>query len=287
MVVQKALPNSEDDAGGLSGVLLSVAYDGRPFSGFALQRDRRTVAGELLGAVRAVDPRVEEVRGASRTDAGVHAYDQRVAFDPERDLPIKAWLHGLAKNLPSEIAIRGAWFVERGLVPRFCAIQKTYRYLLLAEPFRDPFLDGRAWRIPELASREALSLLRAEALHAVGTHDFRAFRAAADTRPTSVRTLHSVEVSVDPERASLIRIDVTGSSFLYNMVRILVGALVDVGRGRRPPGIIEKAIASGDRRALGITAPPDGLYLQSTTLRDDETRGIASADETAPESSSL
>ena len=90
------------------GILLRVAYDGGPFSGFAIQPKARTIAGELLGAVRAVDPAVSEVRGASRTDAGVHARDQCVAFDPTRQLPPRAWLHEVNRQLPKEIAVRSA-----------------------------------------------------------------------------------------------------------------------------------------------------------------------------------
>ncbi len=259
------------------GVLLSLAYDGRSFSGFAPQRDRRTIAGELLGALREIDPRVGEVRGASRTDAGVHAYDQRVAFDPSRALPLTAWLHGLSRGLPREVAARRIWTVPRGYAPRFEARSKTYRYLLLVEASRDPFLEGRAWRVPELGAPDVASLLRDEASALVGTHDFHAFRAMADQRQNTVRTLSRVEVSCDPERPSLLRVDVTGSGFLYNMVRIIVGALVDVGRGRLRRGAFERALASKDRRHLGITAPPDGLYLRETVLEGDEDRAPSPA----------
>jgi tRNA pseudouridine38-40 synthase len=255
------------------GVLLSVAYDGRPFSGFALQKERRTVAGELWGAVRALDPMVAEVRGASRTDAGVHAYDQRVAFDPARVLPLTGWLHGLARHLPEEIAVRGIWSVDRAFAPRFASVSKTYRYLLLCDRFRDPFLAGRAWRLPELDPQEALGTIRDEARAAVGRHDFAAFRAAADQRVDTVRTVSTVDVALDPDDPRLLRVDVTGSGFLYNMVRILVGALVDVARGRAEPGAVARGLASRDRTALGITAPPDGLYLLRTVLEGDAARG--------------
>lgn len=244
------------------GVLLSVAYDGRRFSGFALQRDQRTVAGELWGALRAIDPGIAEVRGASRTDTGVHARDQRVAFDPSRDYKLSAWLQGTARHLPEEIAVRAAWIVPRGFSPRHAAKKKTYRYLLLADEARDPFLVGRAWRVAELARPEALDVLAAEATFAVGTHDFAAFRNAADQRQTTVRTIFDLRVDRSTEDPRLLYVDVCGSGFLYNMVRILVGTLVDVARGRRAPGAIARALASRDRRDAGITAPPDGLYLQ-------------------------
>lgn len=245
-----------------SGVLLSVAYDGRRFSGFALQREQRTVAGELWGALRAIDPSIAEVRGASRTDTGVHARDQRVAFDPSRDYPLSAWLQGTAKHLPEEIAIRAAWVVPRGFAPRFHSKAKTYRYVLLADEARDPFLVGRAWRVAELASPEALDRMQAEAKLAVGTHDFAAFRNAADQRQNTVRTIFELSVGPSPEHPRVLHVDVRGGGFLYNMVRILVGTLVDVARGRLEPGAIGRALLSKDRRDAGITAPPDGLYLE-------------------------
>ena len=160
------------------GVLLTVAYDGRGFSGFAPQREARTVAGELLVALRAIDEGLADVRGASRTDAGVHARGQRVALDPTRERPLSAWVLGPIRHLPSSIAIVRAAAVPRGFVPRFAAQWKRYRYLLLASGARDPFWEGRAWRIPELRDEVALGRARSEALLALGTHDFRAFRTA-------------------------------------------------------------------------------------------------------------
>ncbi len=248
------------------GVLLSVAYDGRRFSGYALQPDRRTIAGELLGALRSIDPSVAEVRGGSRTDAGVHARDQRVAFDPPRELPLTAWTLGAAKHLPEEIAIRRGWQVERGFDPRRAARAKTYRYHLLFDEARDPFVSGRAWQVRGAPVAAALAAMRAEAALAVGTHDFAAFRNAADARENTVRTIFDIGVHASLDDARFVYVDVRGSGFLYNMVRILVGTFVDVARGRLEPGAVTRALASRDRRDGGITAPPDGLCLQRYEL---------------------
>ncbi|EYF06722.1 tRNA pseudouridine(38-40) synthase TruA [Chondromyces apiculatus] len=252
------------------GVLLTVAYDGRPFSGFAIQPEQRTVAGELLGAVQAIDPTVREIRGASRTDAGVHARGQRVAFDTTATLPPRGWARVLARHLPDEIAVRRAAFVRTGLVPRFESLGKHYRYLLLRDRTRDPFWSGRAWRLDD-PQHFSLDLARAEAAQAVGTHDFAAFRTSADERTNTVRTLARVDVTEDPSDARFLRVDVEGDAFLHNMVRILVGTLVDVARGRRASGAIARALASRDRRDAGITAPPDGLRLEHIELRDEGT----------------
>ncbi|WP_437599194.1 tRNA pseudouridine(38-40) synthase TruA [Sorangium sp. So ce590] len=250
------------------GILLSVAYDGRPFAGFARQRDQRTVSGELLGALRAVDPAIREIRGASRTDAGVHAHDQRVAFDTAAPLPPRGWVLATARHLPDEIVIRRAAVVRVGYSPRFESLRKRYRYLVLRDLVRDPFLVRRAWRVEGLTD-DAIERARAEAPAAKGTHDFAAFRTSADERTSTVRTLYGIELSLDPADPRLVRIDVEGNAFLHNMVRILVGTLMDVARGYLAPGAIARALASLDRRDAGITAPPDGLYLEHIHLRDD------------------
>ncbi|MFO0757278.1 MAG: tRNA pseudouridine(38-40) synthase TruA [Byssovorax sp.] len=255
----------------MSGVLLTVAYEGTPFAGFAPQPNQRTVAGELLGALRAIDPKIREIRGASRTDAGVHARGQRVAFDTSASLPMRGWVLATARHLPKEIAVRRASSVPEGFTPRFENQGKHYRYLLHVDKVRDPFLYQRAWRVEGLDHPGALDRARAEASLAVGTHDFAAFRSSADERQVTVRTMHAVTVERDPTDPRVVRVDVKGDAFLHNMVRILVGTLVDVARERLAPGAIARALASRDRGDAGITAPPDGLYLWHINLRDEGT----------------
>jgi tRNA pseudouridine38-40 synthase len=155
--------------------------------------------------------------------------------------------------------------VPPGFEPRHHATKKTYRYLVLESVVRDPFLEGRAWRVPDRLNHRAMS---DEARALVGQHDFAAFRSTADTRDETVRHVFRVEVRSarsDP-RATLIEVE--GDRFMHRMVRIIAGMLVDVGRGRLEPGAAERALVSGDRRDLGITAPPGGLYLLSTELDD-------------------
>lgn len=249
-------------------VLLTVAYDGRPFSGFVRQPGQRTVADELLTALRDVDPAICEIRGASRTDSGVHAYGQRVAFDPEKDIPPRGWVLATARRLPPEIAIRRAALVPRGFTPRFESQRKWYRYVVLRDKLRDPFLEGRAWRVEGLDDA-AMNRAVAEARLALGTHDFAAFRSSADQRMNTMRTIERFTVEVDGADPRIVRIDVEGNAFMHNMVRILVGTLMDVARKRLEPGAITRALASQRREDLGITAPPEGLYLVAMTLSDE------------------
>jgi tRNA pseudouridine38-40 synthase len=250
------------------GVVLEVAYDGTGFHGWARQIGARTVQETLAGAVLAIDPRASEVRGTSRTDAGVHAAGQIAAFDTTLEIPARGWVLGLNQHLPEDVAVRAARAVPAGFWPRGAARGKRYRYRVLVDPVRDPHWRTRAWRVAEL---DALAVAR-EAEAAVGTHDFASFRSAGDQRATTVRTLSRVEVERegDPRVVSVV---VEGDAFLYNMVRILVGTMVDVGRGRLPPGAIARALPARDRRAAGTTAPAHGLVLETVDLALPEESG--------------
>lgn len=251
------------------GVLLTVAYDGRPFAGFARQPNARTVAGELDGAVRSIDPRASLVRGVSRTDAGVHARAQRVAFDSALQIPARGWVMALNAALPEEIVVKRAAAIAPGFEPRFHGVSKVYRYVLLEGAVADPFLAGRCWRVGDRLNHEAM---RRAAAPLVGEHDFAAFRAAGDERTDTVRRILRIEVrSPSGDDPRLTEIVVEGDRFMYRMVRIIVGSLVDVAVGRLDEARVAAALAARDRALLGRTAPPDGLFLDSVVLSDEGT----------------
>ena len=197
------------------------------------------------------------MRGASRTDAGVHAEGQLAAFDTSRDIPARGWVLGLNQHLPEDVAVRGARPVGPGYAPRFAARGKRYRYRVLVDPVRDPALRARAWRVSEVD----VDAVAREARAALGTHDFIAFRSSGDERENTVRTLSRVDVEREAQ-PGVIAVVVEGNAFLYNMVRILVGTLIDVGRGRLEAGAVERALASRDRGDAGTTAPAHGLVLE-------------------------
>lgn len=253
-----------------NGVLLEVAYDGTSFSGWAAQRDARTVEEVLRGAVRALDPKSEGPRGTSRTDAGVHAEGQMAAFDTHLSLPARGWVLALNQHLPDDVAVRRARLVPPGYAPRFASQKKRYAYHLLFDKVRDPLHRTRAWRI---GYEMDLDLMAREARALIGTHDFRAFRAAGDAREDTVRTIHDVRVEREDARGRLVRLVVEGNAFLYNMVRILTGTLVDVARGHLPEGTIASAIEGRERRLAGQTAPAHGLVLEEITLALPEGAG--------------
>lgn len=253
------------------GVLLTVAYDGRRFSGWARQSNARSIAGELDGAIAAVDPKASPTRGLSRTDAGVHAREQLAAFDTEKDIGLRGWVLAISQHLPDEIAVVRATRVAPGFDARRLLTRKVYRYTVLHSLVRDPFLEGRAWRVMERFNHSELNAI-AQSL--VGKHDFKAFRGAADTRTETVRQIFRIDVTPAHNDERITLVEVEGDKFLYNMVRIIVGTLIDIGRERRPKDALLRALASHARTDLGITAPPDGLCLERVIIeRESSTDG--------------
>ncbi|MEO8875369.1 MAG: tRNA pseudouridine(38-40) synthase TruA [Polyangiaceae bacterium] len=243
------------------GVLLKVAYDGTNFSGWATQKGQRTVQETIDGAIRALDPNGSVGRGCSRTDAGVHAEGQLVAFDASLPLQPRGWVLALNANLPDDVAVRSARKIDVGYNPRWGSKSKRYRYRLLLDRVRDPLLHHRAWRIGwpldfEKMNRDAAQIL--------GTHDFGAFRSAHDERDITIRNITRAEITRDSDRIASFVIE--GNAFLYNMVRILMGTLVDVGRDKLKEGAIARALQnplhSEGRKLAGMTAPSHGLTLE-------------------------
>lgn len=265
------------------GVRLIVAYDGTDFCGWQRQPGRRTVQDTLGAAVHALTPHHSRIGGASRTDSGVHARGQVAAFSCDRELPPKAWMHELNAHLPDDVNVQDAEACAPDYEPRHDATGKVYHYLLRVGRVRDPLTRHRAWQVgPPLARPDAprdlprpgvrdyldLQAMAAAARHMVGTHDFRAFQASNDYREQTVRTMRSVRiVPAGDGRDDLLTIEVEGDAFLKNMVRIMAGTLVDVGRRRlRPDDVPSLLTPEAKRGAAGVTAPAHGLTLVRVDL---------------------
>jgi tRNA pseudouridine38-40 synthase len=244
-------------------VLLTTSYDGSMFSGFVRQANARTVQQVLDGAVRALDPGASPTRCTSRTDAGVHAEAHPVAFDTVARISSRGWVLGLLQHLPEDVGIVRAERVPHGYDPRRHARSKTYRYAILRSPVRDPLFFGRAWRVGYKLDVERM---RSAAQKLVGRHDFAAFRGSSDVRRDTVRHIFRVEVRTGRSDPRLCELEISGDGFLYNMVRIIAGTLVDIGRGRLAERVVLEAFESKSRGNLGVTAPAEGLYLAGVEL---------------------
>jgi len=221
-----------------------------------------------------------DLRAASRTDAGVHALGQVVAFDAARDISPHSWLRGLNSELPESISVRSVEPCDTGYNPRYDARGKHYRYLIQTGTSRDPLMRHRTWYVkPGMFPRERMSALdaagwfeldamRRAAEAMTGTHDFRAFRASNDVRERTVRTLTEVRVTAGHAgRPEVLAIDVRGTAFLKNMVRIIAGTLLEVGRGRMQASRVPELLTEeAERQDAGMTAPAQGLTLLEITL---------------------
>jgi tRNA pseudouridine38-40 synthase len=250
-------------ADGAQRMMLEVAYDGGPYAGFVKQANAHTVAAELERAISRLDPVASALTCASRTDSGVHARHQIISFLTQRTIPTRGWVLGLKPLLPESITVVGAGRVPTEFDPRRDPLWKRYRYRVFVSPVADPFEAGRAyWILRPLK----LGLMQAAAATLVGEHDFHAFRSARDQRTSTIRRLDSVIVETPHLDARHVDIVVSGNRFLHNMVRIIAGTLVDIGRGRRDGSCLSRALASGRREELGMTAPAHGLYLEHVEL---------------------
>ena len=268
------------------GVRIVVAYDGTDFAGWQEQPEQRTVQSVIEAAVSGMSGHAVKIRGAGRTDSGVHAEGQVAAFDSARLIPPRGWMLGLNQRLPEDVAVRAAFECAPGYNPRYDALDKLYRYVLLLGEARDPHWRGRAWHVARVhTDGEGSRRLDLDALHAgaaqfVGTHDFGAFRASDDERTMTVRTIHDVQIL--PEylgNPDLLAIEVRGTAFLKQMVRILVGTLLEVGRGKRSPESLPALLLPGaDRGSTGITAPAHGLSMVRVRLGKKDAERSATED---------
>jgi tRNA pseudouridine38-40 synthase len=249
-------------------VLVRLAYDGTDFHGWAKQPARadgtpvRTVQGEVERALSTICGGPVGVRGASRTDAGVHAEGQLCAFERIVPIPCANLVRALGRSLPRDLAATDAWDADDGADPRHGNLGKHYAYRIRTAQVGDPKTARYEWRIDRALD---VAAMREAAPALLGTHDFAAFRSSMCQASTTVRTITAVDLV---EHGDRLDIHVRGTAFLHNMVRIIVGTLVDLGHGRGDAGWIPSLLADGDRTRAGRTAPPEGLTLVEVSWPD-------------------
>jgi tRNA pseudouridine38-40 synthase len=236
-------------------IRLTLEYDGTDFVGWQRQLNGRSVQEVVERALAELLGVAVPVAAAGRTDAGVHALGQVVAFTAPRPLPAKAYVRGLSGLLPPDVAVVMAEEVAEDFDPRRWATGKRYRYLVVRRPVRAPLLRRTHW---ELFAPLDVPAMRSATPALLGTQDFSSFQAFDCEAPHPRRTLRELAVF---EEGELLKFEVEGTAFLRHMVRNIVGSLVEVGRGKRPPSWIAEVLAARDRRVAGPTAPAHGLTL--------------------------
>ncbi|MBR6403004.1 MAG: tRNA pseudouridine(38-40) synthase TruA [Eubacterium sp.] len=262
-------------------ILLRVAYDGTSYSGWQCQDNARTIEGALNEALSQLTGEEIRVIGASRTDAGVHSHGNVCVFDTETRIPPDKICYAVNNSLQDDIRVIESREVDADFHPRHCDSVKTYEYKIWNDRFPSPvyrLYSHFTYRILDLAK------MKAAALKLEGEHDFGAFCSSGSQVETTVRTVYKIDIIVDTYKdgqitdsysvsdngdgqkmtskyGQMIRIRVTGSGFLYNMVRIIAGTLIDIGNGLMDISDIDKCLESHDRADAGPTAPANGLTM--------------------------
>ena len=236
-------------------ILLTVSYDGTAYCGWQYQDNGPSIQDELEKALQQALGVFTRVTGASRTDAGVHALGQRAHFDTVSAIPPEKYPFVLNRFLPLDIRVTEGRQVADDFHARFDAVGKWYTYRIHNAPHPSALYRNLTAHVP-IPLDESKMLISARQL--LGRHDFAAFAASGGQAKTTVRTIDRVTVERTGEEIAL---RVHGDGFLYNMVRIIAGTLIDVGHGKLDGGCVKRAIASGNRLDLGVTAPARGLEL--------------------------
>jgi tRNA pseudouridine38-40 synthase len=247
---------------------LTIEYAGTRYSGWQIQKNAKTVAGEIDSATRTVTGRKDfELYGSGRTDAGVHAIAQVAHLDVSTSLPPDTLRRRLNEELPSDINILSAVTVPHRFHARHDAVARRYLYQIARR--RTAFAKNYVWWVKEPIDAEAM---RAAAQALVGLRDFRSF-AAADSRDEPGERTPSTLVLVDRldvfEDGGLVLVSIQGSHFLWKMVRRIVGVLVEIGRGELAPGSIKQFLEGGSETPARLTAPASGLFLERVFYKGD------------------
>lgn len=247
-------------------LLLKISYLGKDFYGYQIQKDKRTVQGELNTACRDLFGYDCDITGCSRTDSGVHAncFCATVTKKGEAyiDTEISLSKIPLAINsrLPDDISVYDAEWKAEDFHPRYDVKYKEYVYRIFNRQASSPFESGRAWHYPRVLGDDMIEKMNIAAQSFVGEHDFSAFMAQGSNVSSTVRNVKYASVK---KQGDIIIFTVAADGFLYNMVRIMTGTLIAVGEGKILPENVEKIILSKDRSMAGMTAPAEGLYLNN------------------------
>ena len=247
-------------------IRLRVAYDGTAYCGWQVQPEVPTIEGELNQAISRLTKEEIIVIGASRTDAGVHAKGNVAVFDTESTIPADRFAYALNPLLPEDIVVVASDEVEADWHPRYCDTEKTYENKILNSKFPDPMRRRDTYHV---SFDLDLEKMREAAEYLKGEHDYKRFCNVHTQVEDTVRTIYDLEVEKEGE---LITIRVRGNGFLYNMVRILAGTLIGVGRGAIAPEQIPAILEAKDRQAAGMTVPPQGLRLVEIDYLEEKSK---------------
>jgi tRNA pseudouridine38-40 synthase len=240
----------------MRNLLLTAEFLGTAYHGTQVQRNGETITQVLQRAIEEAVGEKVNIKASSRLDRGVHAIGFCLGFTTNSAMPARGAVKAINHLLPPDVAVLSCREMPQDFHPRYSARGKTYRYLFYISEERRPLFEGRA-----LHCRRPLDVaaMRAAAQCLLGAHDLGAFCASGCGAKDKIRTVKAIEI--EQSEPGLVALSVTADGFLYNMVRIIAGTLLEVGEGKRRPESVEAALAARERSLAGKTAPPYGLYL--------------------------
>lgn len=244
----------------MKNLAVRICYDGTDFHGWQRQKNGNTIQQTIEEGLSSLTGEDIQITGCSRTDAGVHALDYVFNFKSDTTIPPERLPFALNQQLKNDsISILECWEESMDFNARFNSKGKRYIYRIYNSKIKNPFFSGYSWYIPYDMNKSAMITA---APYFEGTYDFSGFMATGGSQKTTVRTIRCCRVETDRDNPHLLTITVEADAFLYNMVRIITGTLCEVGFGRILPEDIPKIIDKCDRKAGGLTAPPQGLFLK-------------------------
>ena len=239
----------------MRNIKLTIEYDGKDFNGWQKQPNKLNIQGTIEQAIKSITGEDVELNASGRTDAGVHAFGQVANFKTNSQIPIDKFAIAINSKLKRSIVIKKVEEVDEKFHSRLNCKKKTYRYIINNSTEGSAIYRNLETHIPQKLDVERMK----EAVkYFEGEHDFKAFKSSGTSSKNSVRTIYKAEVYKENDK---IYIELTGNGFLYNMVRIIAGTLVEVGLGKLEPKDIIQIIKEGKREKAGKTLPPNGLYL--------------------------
>ena len=239
----------------MRNIKIIIEYDGKDFNGWQKQPTKLNIQGEIERAIEEITGEKVDLIASGRTDAGVHALAQVANFKIEKDIPIEKIPYALNSKLKKSIRVKSAEEVDEKFHSRYTCKRKTYRYVINNSVQGTAIYRNLQYHFPEKLDEEKMNK---GIKYLIGEHDFKSFKASGTSSKSSVRTIYDAKVTREGE---IVTIELSGNGFLYNMVRIISGTLVDVGIGKIKPEDVKDILEARDRLKAGRTLPPTGLYL--------------------------
>ncbi|WP_352419153.1 tRNA pseudouridine(38-40) synthase TruA [Proteiniborus sp.] len=241
----------------MRNIKLIIEYDGTNYFGWQKQPNQRTIQETIENSIKKITKEDIDIFGSGRTDRGVHARGQVANFFTNARIPEDKIKDAINSVLPGDIVISHSEEVDEAFHSRYSAKGKEYRYIFFNRRIPSPLLRNYAYHIPQ---KLHFDLMEKSLADFIGTHDFKSFMASGSSVKDTIRTINNASLNKNHE---IIELKINGNGFLYNMVRIIAGTLVDIGIGKISRNDIPQIIASKDRKKAGHTAPPHGLYLEN------------------------